>query len=142
MGHALAAPRTFGDHLLTEFWYLIDVPSNKPMKLTVPPQGIVVSSRGRFVRRARSLSARRWAVDAGESLGSERKESRSSKPARGPSWVGWYGSDFTEGNSDGGRAVVVKWAVSLMVRAAASRTEVVLSWRREAWLPDLDASAE
>jgi hypothetical protein len=37
---------------------------------------------------------------------------------------------------------VVKWAVSLMVRAAASRTEVVLSWRREAWLPDLDASAE
>jgi hypothetical protein len=29
-----------------------------------------------------------------------------------------------------------------MARAAASRTEVVPSRRREAWLPDLDASAE
>jgi hypothetical protein len=35
MGHALATPRTFGDHLLTEFWYLIDVPSNKPLKRMV-----------------------------------------------------------------------------------------------------------
>ena len=35
MAHALATPRTFGDHLLTEFWYLIDVPSNKPLKRMV-----------------------------------------------------------------------------------------------------------
>jgi hypothetical protein len=35
MGRALAKPRTFGDPLLTEFWYLVDVPSNKPLKRMV-----------------------------------------------------------------------------------------------------------
>jgi hypothetical protein len=35
MGRALAKPRTFGDHLSMEFWYLVDVPSNKPLKRMV-----------------------------------------------------------------------------------------------------------
>jgi hypothetical protein len=32
MGRALAKPRTFGDHFSTEFWYFVDVPSNKPLQ--------------------------------------------------------------------------------------------------------------
>jgi hypothetical protein len=35
MGCALAEPRTFGDHLSTVFWYIVDVPSNKPLKRMV-----------------------------------------------------------------------------------------------------------
>jgi len=35
MERALAKPRTFGDHFSTEFWYFVDVPSNKPLKRMV-----------------------------------------------------------------------------------------------------------
>jgi hypothetical protein len=35
LGRALAKPRTFGDHFSTEFWYFVDVPSNKPLKRMV-----------------------------------------------------------------------------------------------------------
>jgi hypothetical protein len=35
MGRALAKPRTFGDPFSAEFWYFVDVPSNKPLKRMV-----------------------------------------------------------------------------------------------------------